>query len=98
MQGNLTEDKIVKMHDYENSDLTEREKMALRLADKLAFDHLSLDAEFMTRLKAHFSEEDLIDLGMSMAFLFGWGRFIEAFGILPDAWQDETARPWEPAS
>ena len=98
MQGKLTEDKIGKMHDYENSDLSEREKMALRLADKLAFDHRSGDAEFMTRLKVYFSEEDLIDLGMSMAFLFGWGRFIEAFGIVPDAWQEDAACPWEPAS
>ncbi len=98
MQGNLTEDKIQKMHDYEQSDLTEREKMALRLADKLALDHRGLDAPFMARLKAQFSEEEIIDLGMASAFLFGWGRFIEAFGIVPDAWpEDETASaPWEP--
>lgn len=101
MQGSLTEDKIQKMHDYEQSDLTEREKMALRLADKLAFDHRGIDEPFMTRLKAQFSEEDIIDLGMASAFLFGWGRFIEAFGIVPDAWPDDsggaTPTPWEPA-
>ncbi len=100
MQGNLSEDHIQKMHDYEHSDLTEREKMALRLADQLAFDHRGIDAAFMTRLKTQFSEEEIIDLGMASAFLFGWGRFIEAFGILPDAWPedgDQTApMPWAP--
>ena len=68
MQGELTEEKIQKMHDYEQSDLSEREKMALRLADKLAFDHRSIDAAFMAHLKTQFSEEEIIDLGMSMAF------------------------------
>lgn len=102
MQGNLTEDKIQQMHDYEQSDLTEREKMALRLADKLAFDHRGLDAPFMAHLKAQFSEEEIIDLGMASAFLFGWGRFIEAFGIVPDGWPDnwdETSpAPWDPTA
>ncbi len=102
MQENLSEDKIQKMHDYENSDLTEREKMALRLADKLAFDHRGIDAPFMTRLNAQFSEEDIIDLGMASAFLFGWGRFIEAFGIVPDAWpendENTSPAPWEPTA
>ncbi len=102
MQGQLTEDKIQKMHNYEPSDLTEREKMALRLADKLAFDHRGIDAPFMARLKTQFSEEEIIDLGMASAFLFGWGRFIEAFGIVPDAWpehEDETSpAPWKPSA
>lgn len=96
MQTGLTEDTIQKMHDYESSDLSERQKMALRLADKLAFDHRGVDAAFVARLRLQFSEEEIVDLGMSIAFLFGWGRFIEAFGILPDSWQDEGARPWEP--
>ena len=98
MQGGLSEAKIQKMHNYEISDLSEREKMALRLADKLALDHHSIDTDFMTRLKTHFSEEEIIDLGMSMAFLFGWGRFIEAFAIVPDTWEEGATRPWEPAT
>ena len=95
MRTGLTEATIQKMHDYETSDLAEREKAALALADRLAFDHRGLDALFVGRLRAAFSEEELVDLGMSIAFLLGWGRFIEAFGILPEGWQ-EGARPWEP--
>lgn len=97
MRAGLTEETIQKMHTYEQADLTERQKMALRLADKLALDHRSMDADFVARLREQFSEDEIIDLGMSIAFLFGWGRFIEAFGILPDSWQEKMARPWEPA-
>jgi alkylhydroperoxidase family enzyme len=97
MQGSLTEAKVQKMHDYEHSDLSEREKMALRLADKLACDHQGIDAAFMAQLRTQFSDDEMLDLGMSMAFLFGWGRFVEAFGIVPDSWEDDTAKPWEAA-
>lgn len=97
MRAGLTEATIQKMHDYEASNLSERRKMALRLADRLAFDHRSVDAAFVARLRAEFSEEEIVDLGMSISFLLGWGRFIEAFGILSDAWE-EGARPWEPGS
>ena len=95
MRRGLTEATIQKMHDFESSDLSEREKTALALADRLAFDHRGLDAPFVARLRAAFSEDELVDLGMSIAFLLGWGRFIEAFGILPEDWQAD-ARPWEP--
>jgi len=96
MRTRLDEATIQKMHDLETSDLTERQKMAIRLADKLASDHTSVDGAFVAGLREHFSEDELVDLGMSIAFLLGWGRFIEAFGILPDAWRDGAAAPWEP--
>jgi alkylhydroperoxidase family enzyme len=85
MRTGLNEEKLEKMRDYENSDLSAREKAALRLADKLAFDHTGIDADFMHTLKLEFDDDELVDLGMTIAFLFGWGRFVEAFGILPDA-------------
>lgn len=96
MRTRLDETTIQKMHDYEASDLSPRQKMALRLADKLAFEHTAVDAPFVARLREHFSEDELVDLGMSIAFLLGWGRFIEAFGVLPDAWRDGGPMPWEP--
>lgn len=95
--GLLTEATIQKMHDYEASDLSERDKAALALADRLAFDHRNVDAPLLARLRASFTEEELLDLGMSIGFLLGWGRFIEAFGILPEAWVDGT-EPWAPLS
>jgi alkylhydroperoxidase family enzyme len=95
--GLLTEATIQKMHDYEASDLSERDKAALALADRLAFDHRNVDAALLARLRASFSEEELLDLGMSIGFLLGWGRFIEAFGIVPEAWVEGT-EPWAPLS
>jgi len=94
MRHSLSEDIVDKMRDYENSDLPERTKMALRLTDKLAFDHRGIDAEFYERLREHFNDDEIMDLGMCMAFALGWQRFIEAFGILPDCWKEGDPDPW----
>jgi len=95
MRAGLDEATIAKMHDYEASDLSPRVKAALRLADALATDHRGVDAAFVARLRTAFSEDELVDLGMSIAFFLGWGRFIEAFDILPAGLAADAA-PWEP--
>jgi alkylhydroperoxidase family enzyme len=88
-----TEDLVAKLADYESSDLPERTKVALRLADRLAGDHPTIDADLHAALSRHFSGDELIDLGMTLTFASGWQRFIEAFGIVPDRWQG-GAHPW----
>jgi len=90
----LSEDDVQKMHDYENSDLPERTKAALRLTDKLAGDHRSVDADFYVQLREHFSDDEILDLGMMLGFFLGWQRFIEAFRIRPDNWHETMPLPW----
>jgi alkylhydroperoxidase family enzyme len=96
MRKGLSENDVQKMHDYENSDLPERTKMALRLTDRLFQDHGRIDNAFYERLREYFDEDELLDLGMTLAFALGWQRFIEAFGIRPDNWNEGMASPWEP--
>jgi alkylhydroperoxidase family enzyme len=91
-----TEDLVAKLGDYERSDLPERTKAALRLADKLSGDDRSVDAAFMGMLREHYSDDQILDLGMTIAFASGWQRFIEAFGIVPDRWTDHSPLPFQP--
>ena len=96
MSRGATEDLVAKLADYEASDLPERTKVALRLADRLAGDQPVIDAEFHEMLSRHFSGDELIDLGMTVSFVAGWQRFIEAFGIVPDGWRDGAPPPFGP--
>ena len=97
MSRGLDEDSVGKLHDYESSDLPERTKWALRLADRISEGGFQADESFYEFLTTYFSEDQILDLGMTIAFMFGWQRFIEAFGIVPDRWQEGTqAMPWEP--
>jgi alkylhydroperoxidase family enzyme len=93
----LSEDLVAKLHDYENSDLSDRTKWALRLADLIREGGSQADESFYESLRTHFTEDQILDLGMTVAFMSGWQRFIEAFGIVPDRWQEGMqAMPWEP--
>lgn len=87
---------MAKLADYEASDLPARTKAALRLADKLSGSRPSVDAAFMAALREHFTDEQILDLGMTMAFASGWQRFIEAFGILPDRFTEAGPSPFQP--
>jgi len=87
---------VAKIRDYEHSDLPDRTKAALRLADELTgCERPVVDEAFYADLAVHFTEDQILDLGMCIAFALGWQRFIEAFGIVPDQWGDEAPLPWE---
>jgi alkylhydroperoxidase family enzyme len=91
-----TEDLVAKLADYEGSDLPPRTKAALRLADKLSGNHPTVDPAYMAELRAHFTDGEILDLGMTIAFASGWQRFIEAFGIVPDGWTEHAPSPFQP--
>jgi alkylhydroperoxidase family enzyme len=87
---------IAKLADYEASDLPERTKAALRLADRLTGENPTVDEPFYEALRSYFSDEQILDLGMTITFVSGWQRFIEAFGIVPDHWADGAPAPFHP--
>ena len=88
---------VVQLTNYELSDLPARTKMAMRLADELSLrERPDVDPEFYAGLREHFSEDQILDLGMCIGFVLGWQRFIEAFGIVPDRWAEDDRLPWRP--
>ncbi len=89
---------VAKLADYEQSDLPERTKAALRYADRLTSEQPQIDATFHAELKRHLTDDELLDLGMVAMFFHGWQRFIDAFGIVPDRWRDGDALPFRPLS
>ena len=94
MSRGATEELVAKLADYETSDLPDRTKAALRLADRLAGADPTIDADFYEELKRHLSDDEVLDLGMTVTFVSGWQRFIEAFGIVPDHWHDGSSPPF----
>jgi AhpD family alkylhydroperoxidase len=82
------------------TDLNAPEKAALRYAELSAADHLAIgDAEF-DALRAHFTEAQIVELGMFIAFFIGFGRLAAAWDMteeLPAAFQNRsspTLTPW----
>jgi alkylhydroperoxidase family enzyme len=89
-----TEDLVAKVTEFERSDLSDRTKAALRLADRLTGERSVVDEAFYADLRRHFSDDEILDLGMTITFVSGWQRFIEAFGIVPDRWRDGAPAPF----
>lgn len=70
--------------DNVNSDLfSPRERAALTFAELMATDHLKIDDAVFAELRRHFSEAEIVELGVSTALFVGLGRFNAVIGIDP---------------
>ena len=83
----------------EADDLTAAEKAALRYADLLATDHLAADDAVFDRLRASFTEPEIVELGVHLAVFVGFGRLSATWDLiddLPDRYADRSApvTPW----
>ena len=85
MQKGLTEEKVAQLEDYENSSVfTLREKSALRFAEKLAIDYDSIDNdEFFIGMQKHFSDEEIVELGIVIGYDIAFGRLLRVFDSDP---------------
>ena len=95
----LTEDLVCSLeHPQEASDLTQAEKSAIRFGELMATDHLSINDATFADLRKHFSEAEIVELGMTCAFFVGFGRLAATWHMvedLPEAFRTTDAiAPW----
>tara|TARA_E500000331_G_scaffold345053_1_gene382094 strand:+ start:1068 stop:1265 length:198 start_codon:yes stop_codon:yes gene_type:complete len=53
----------------------------LEYADRLATDHHSMDDDFFDRLKGHYSDEQILELGMMIGQFIGFGRLLTVLDL-----------------
>ena len=81
-------------------DLSAAEKAALRYAEVSCTHHLSIDDATFKDLRVFFTEAQIVELGMFVAFFIGFGRLGAAWDMvedLPAAFQSKAApvvAPW----
>ncbi len=95
----LTEDLVCSLEHPESSDdLSDAERAAVRYAGLFASDHLSITDEIYDDLRRHFSEEQIVELGMQVAFFVGFGRLAATWNMieeLPTRFHGDGLRtPW----
>lgn len=82
----------------EAENLTLAEKAAIRFGELLATDHLAISDATYAELREHFSEAEIVELGMTVAFFVGFGRLAATWHMveeLPEAFQQAaTIAPW----
>jgi AhpD family alkylhydroperoxidase len=87
----LSEDMVTQLFDFENSRaFTDREKAALRYADLFKQGEHAIDKdEVFAQLKAHFSDEEIIELGLLCAETDGVGKFVKSLNVI--SWEEACA-------
>ena len=78
----MTEDDYGELLNFERSDrYDERQKAALLYTSALVWNPESVDDELWGRLREHFSEPELVELGYFVAITYGQQRWIKTLGI-----------------
>ena len=82
----------------EAENLTPAEKAAIRYGELMATDHLAIGDAMYAELRQHFTEAQIVELGMTVAFFVGFGRLAATWHMveeLPEAFKTaETIAPW----
>src|ERR1700761_2283312 len=100
----LTEDAVCSLEKpAEAPDLSEAERAALRFADLFATNHLAIDDAVYDGLRSHFTEDQLVALGLHCALCVGLGRLAATWSVaeaLPSgaANVDQPMAPWSAES
>jgi AhpD family alkylhydroperoxidase len=77
----------------EATDLDDRERAALVYADLTATNHFEVDDETFAMLRKHFSEREIVELGVFIAVFVGFGRLSAGWQFtddLPKRYQHTT--------
>ncbi len=86
--------------DAEN--LSAAERSALRFAELFATNHLAIDDAVYDELRQHFSEDQLVELGVHCAVALGIGRLAASWDVTDDLPEtpasSERPAPWNSAS
>ena len=101
IEDGLTEDLVCSLEKpMEADNLSDAEKIAIKYGELMATNHLSADDAIYEELKKHFTEKQVVELGMTIAFFVGFGRLAATWHMteeLPEAFQElgtETISPW----
>ena len=77
----ITEEMVAALRDYEHGPFTEREKAALRYADRLFTDHHAVDDALWQELRTRFGENELLELTWVLAEFIALGKVIYVLGV-----------------
>ena len=98
----VTEDLVCSLEQpYEAPGLTDAERLAIRYGELFATNHLAIDDPLLDQLREHFTEAQIVELAITVAFFVGFGRLgavLHMVEELPSAFGGEVAdgpvTPW----
>lgn len=95
-EAGFTQEQIDAIDDYENGPFSEAEKALLQYVDQMVMTNLGghMDAALYDRLKPHFSDTDILEIGTCMAVVGGMAKL----SFVLDLVVKEDYCPFQPAA
>ena len=82
MQQGLTEDLYQAIAHYRDAEgFTDRERLAAEYAERFALDHTNLDDDFWARLRAAYTDAEILELTTSIGVFIALGRTLAVLEI-----------------
>ena len=84
----------------EAEDLSDAEKAAIEYGELFATNHLAIDDSVYENLRKYFSEAEVVELSITVAWFVGFGRLAATYHMveeLPEAFKNENSEkltPW----
>ena len=84
----------------EAEDLSDAEKAAIEYGELFATNHLAIDDSVYEKLRKYFSEAEVVELSITVAWFVGFGRLAATYHMveeLPEAFQNDNSEkltPW----
>lgn len=60
---------------------SDRQRLAIEYAERMATDHRGIDDEMFERLRGEFTDAEILDLTMCISVYLGLGRALEVLGV-----------------
>ena len=81
-QHDLTEDDYAHVSEWATwPGYSDRQRLAAEYAERFAADHRAIDDAMFRRLRAVFTDDEILDLTLCCAVFLGLGRTLEVLGI-----------------
>lgn len=80
-QQGITEEVVAALAEWERGRFTAREKAALRYADQMYFDHHKVDDALFAELRAHFTDDEILELSWAIGEFISLGKIIYVLGV-----------------
>ncbi len=82
--GGATTDLYAHVDAPDEGSYTDRERLAIEFAERFALDHLGFDDDFFARMRAAFTDPEILDLAICCGAFLGLGRVLAVLGIEAD--------------
>ncbi|MEE2783322.1 MAG: hypothetical protein VYE04_08175 [Pseudomonadota bacterium] len=79
----LDEDKVALVEDGYESDLSEKESLALQLTDLIIGRPQAPAPELIERLKKHYSDAELVEISLAVGLFLGMSKVLITLGLEP---------------